>query len=585
MTPDGLYCDPAELDWSQPSGPRASAYGDVYFSAEDGLEETRAVFLRGCGLPEAWAGRRHYVVGELGFGTGLNALALWQLWRQTRPADGWLDLVTVEKHPLDRAAAARAFAAWPELSGLASRLLTQWPSRLRGPQRLVFPEDGFAITIFQDEVEAALSQMTRPVDAWFLDGFAPDRNAAMWSQAVFNQLGELSVPGTRVGTFTVAGFVRRGLAEAGFDVAKRPGFGRKRERLEAVWPGEAVDESLANVDGPVAVLGAGIAGASLVQALRRRGIETVLIDAHGVASGASGAPAGLLTPRLEKADRPHVRATLAAFDFARRLYDGRPGFHAEPVRRLPKDEREAERFAILADWMPDHLDWTGEALVMPGAGRFEPARLVADLVADAQCHRARIGRVEPLGSGIGLYDDAGACRFEVAHLVIAAGAGARRFYPDLQASAGQLAVFDGAPPDMPTAWGNYACEAPGGVLVGATHDRGDQVGPEDVAEAGFRASVAERMPGLALGPVQGRWQGVRAATPDRLPVAGRLSERVSILAGLGSRGFAHAPLLAEDLASELMGGVPALAQNGREALAPGRFAERRSRRAGQGAAG
>ena len=93
------------------------------------------------------------------------------------------------------------------------------------------------------------------------------------------------------------------------------------------------------------------------------------------------------------------------------------------------------------------------------------------------------------------------------------------------------------------------------------------------------------MPGLALGPVQGRWQGVRAATPDRLPVAGRLSERVSILAGLGSRGFAHAPLLAEDLASELMGGVPALAQTGREALAPGRFAERRSRRAGQGAAG
>jgi len=585
MTPDGLYCDPAELDWSQPSGPRASAYGDVYFSAEDGLEETRAVFLRGCGLPEAWAGRRHFVVGELGFGTGLNALALWQLWRQTRPKGGWLDFVTVEKHPLDRDAAARAFAAWPGLSDLATRLLAQWPNRLRGPQRLVFPEDGFAITVFHDEVEAALSQMIRPVDAWFLDGFAPDRNAAMWSQGVFNRLGELSAPGARVGTFTVAGFVRRGLAEAGFEVAKRPGFGRKRERLEAVWPGDAADQSPAGMDGPVAVLGAGIAGASLVHALRGRGFETLLIDANGVAGGASGAPAGLLTPRLEKADRPHVRATLAAFDFARRLYDGRPGFHAEPVRRLPKDEREAGRFAVLAAWMPDHLDWTGEALIMPCAGRFEPRKLVADLIGDAACHNVRITRTEKLGGGIGLLDSDDRCRFEVAHLVIAAGAGAQGFYPDLQPSAGQLAVFDGQAPDMPTAWGRYACAAPGGVLVGATHDRGEQVGPEDVAEAGFRAAVADRLPDLALGRVLERWQGVRAATPDRLPVGGRLSDHVSILAGLGSRGFAHAPLLAEDLVSELAGAVPALALSGREALAPGRFAERRSRRAGQGPVG
>lgn len=582
MTPDGLYCDPADLDWSQSSGPRARAYGDVYFSAEDGLEETRAVFLRGCGLPEAWAGRRHFCVGELGFGTGLNALALWQLWRQTRPADGWLDFVTVEKHPLDRDAAARAFAAWPELSDLAARLLTQWPTRLRGPQRLVFPDDNFTITVFHDEVEAALSQMTRPVDAWFLDGFAPDRNAEMWSQAVFNRLGELSKPGARVGTFTVAGFVRRGLAEAGFDVAKRPGFGRKRERLEAVWPGEAMDGNLPAVDGPVAVLGAGVAGASLVHALGNRGIETVLIDPNGIAGGASGAPAGLLTPRLEKADRPHVRATLAAFDFARRLYDGRPGFHAEPVRRLPKDDREAERFAVLATWMPDHLDWTGEALVMPSAGRFEPLKLVNDLIGTAVCHRVRIGRAEPLETGIRLYDVAGDCRFEVGHLVIAAGAGARHFYPDLQPSAGQLAVFEGAAPDMPTAWGNYACAAPGGVLVGATHDRGDKVGPVELAEAGFRESVADRMPGLSLGAVLERWQGVRAATPDRLPVVGRLGPRVSILTGLGSRGFAHAPLLAEELASQLSGGVPALALAGREALAPGRFAERRSRRAGAG---
>ncbi|OLF81305.1 hypothetical protein AWH62_01130 [Maricaulis sp. W15] len=581
MTPDGLYCQPALLDWSAESGPRARDYGDVYFSAEDGLEETRAVFLRACGLPDAWAGRRNYTVGELGFGTGLNALGLWQLWRETRPDDGWLDLVSIEKHPLDRASAARAFAAWPQLGELAGRLLAQWPSRLKGPQRLVFPEDRFAITIFQDEVEAALAQMDGPVDAWFLDGFAPDRNAAMWSQPVFNRIGELSAPGARIGTFTVAGFVRRGLAEAGFSVAKRPGFGRKRERLEAIWPGETVARSGLQAAGPVAVIGAGIAGASLVHALAARGIETVLIGAADAPGGASNAPAGLLTPRLEKADRPHVRATMAAFDFARRLYEGRDGFHAEPVIRLPRDAREAARFAVLADWLPDHLDWQDDRLVISCGGRFEPSRLVSGLIGACDRQDWQFGHHEAGGDGVRLFDRDGVCRLEAAHLVIAAGAASQAFHGDISPSAGQVAVFEGPAPASPVSWGHYACRAGDGVLVGATHLRGEAAAPDDEAEASFRTAIAERLPDLALGRVTERWSGVRASTPDRLPVAGMLGDRLSILSGFGSRGFAHAPLLAEDLVSRITGGASVLAADARVVLGPQRFAERRARKAGQ----
>ncbi|WP_291841630.1 tRNA (5-methylaminomethyl-2-thiouridine)(34)-methyltransferase MnmD [Maricaulis sp.] len=581
MTTDGLYCQPAVLDWSADGGPRASDYGDVYFSAEDGLEETRAVFLRACGLPEAWAGRRNYTVGELGFGTGLNALGLWQLWRDNRPADGWLDLVSIEKHPLDRTAAARAFAAWPQLAGLAGCLLAQWPSRLRGPQRLVFPEDRFAITVFQDEVEAALAQIEGPVDAWFLDGFAPDRNAAMWSQPVFDRIGALSAPGARIGTFTVAGFVRRGLAEAGFAVAKQPGFGRKRERLEAIWPGEAVARARPLEGGPVAVIGAGIAGASLTHALTARGIDTVLIDQPGAPGMASNAPAGLLTPRLEKADRPHVRATMAAFDFARRLYDGRDGFHADPVIRLPRDEREAARFAVLAAWLPDHLDWQGHQLLIRCGGRFEPSRLVAGLIGGCARQDWQFRRHEASADGVRLFDKDDVCRLEAAHLVIATGAGSAAVCSDVSASAGQVAVFEGRAPEAPVSWGHYACRAGAGVLVGATHVRGERAAPDEAAEAGFRQAVAARMPRLALGDVCERWSGVRASTPDRLPIVGALDQRVSILSGLGSRGFAHAPLLAEDLVSRLSGGASVLAMDGRVALAPQRFAQRRARKAGQ----
>ena len=65
----------ANLDWSRPGTPAATDFGDIYFSVDGGLEETRAVFLRGCGLPEAWHRRAVFTIAELGFGSGLNFLA------------------------------------------------------------------------------------------------------------------------------------------------------------------------------------------------------------------------------------------------------------------------------------------------------------------------------------------------------------------------------------------------------------------------------------------------------------------------------------------------------------------------------
>lgn len=578
MTGESLVCEPARLDWSEPSGPRAADYGDVYFSAEDGLEETRAVFLTGCGLPEAWQGRRHFVVGELGFGTGLNALALWQLWRETRPAGAWLDFVSVEKHPLSRDEAVRAFAAWPDLEPLTTRLLKQWPSRQKGVHRLVFPEDGFAITVIHDTVEAALADMDFRADAWFLDGFAPAKNDAMWSQDVLDQVGRLSAPGARIGTFTVAGHVRRGLQAAGFEVAKRPGFGRKRERLEAVFPGT----SAATMPPPrkVAIVGAGIAGASLARAFAGRGSEVVVFDAAGPAGGASGAPAGLLTPRLERADRPHVRATLAAFDYARRCYEGFDGFYTGGVVRLAKDEREAQRFAGIAALMDERVEWDGSVLQMHAAARIEPARIVARMLGDVPVCQARIASVSETDNEVLLVNADGETLCRADCVVFACGAGMTAWYPDISPSAGQVAVFAGEAPARPVTWGGYACAAPGGVLVGATHVAGEDAGPDEPAIAGFREAYARHFPSLKAGEVVQTWCGVRASTPDRLPVAGALGPRSFVLSGLGSRGFAHAPLLAEHVAALAHGHMPALPRSAAEAFDPARFEIRRQRRGG-----
>src|SRR6187402_3136202 len=114
---------PSPLVW-QDGQPRSRLFGDIYYSLEDGLAETRAVFLDGCGLPAAWAGRRRFVVGELGFGTGLNIAALLDLWRRERPPGGQLHIFSVEAHPIAAADADRALAHWPELADIAG-LLTQ----------------------------------------------------------------------------------------------------------------------------------------------------------------------------------------------------------------------------------------------------------------------------------------------------------------------------------------------------------------------------------------------------------------------------------------------------------------------------
>src|SRR5258708_387538 len=229
------------LSWSDDGQPRSRRYDDVYFSAQDGLAEARAVFLQGCGLPQAWDGRDRFVVGELGFGTGLNVLALIDLWARSRPPQARLHIFSIEAHPIAADDARRALGHWPELADLAARLTARWPGRARGVHRVEFADLGVILDVMVAEVAEALEAWSGRADAWFLDGFAPARNPAMWREEVLALVAARSAPGATAAAFTVAGQVRRGLAAAGFEVARAPGFGRKRERLTAVLPGATPD--------------------------------------------------------------------------------------------------------------------------------------------------------------------------------------------------------------------------------------------------------------------------------------------------------------------------------------------------------
>jgi tRNA 5-methylaminomethyl-2-thiouridine biosynthesis bifunctional protein len=220
------------LDWRD-GQPWSRRFDDRYFSSASGIDETRHVFLDGNRLAERFAalrGGQVLRIGETGFGTGLNFLCAWQLFEQEAPAGAGLDFHSVEGFPLDVEALRAALALWPELHGPAQALGAAWPGNAPGRHRLPFGRVQLLLDI--DDVAAALPRWAdRSIDAWFLDGFAPAKNPAMWAEPVLAEVARASRPGATFATYPSAGWVRRGLQRCGFEARRVPGFGRKREML------------------------------------------------------------------------------------------------------------------------------------------------------------------------------------------------------------------------------------------------------------------------------------------------------------------------------------------------------------------
>jgi tRNA 5-methylaminomethyl-2-thiouridine biosynthesis bifunctional protein len=542
---------PPALVWED-GVPRSSRFGDIYYSLEDGLAEARAVFLAGCGLPGAWAGRSHFTVGELGFGTGLNIAALLHLWRETREAGAHLHIFSIEAFPPSREDAARALAGWPELAEEANALLAAWPAGRRGFQRFDLAAWNATLDLAVMEVGPALEAWSGRADAWFLDGFSPALNPQMWSPEIMAAVAARSAPGGVAATFTVAGFVRRGLEAAGFTVAKQPGHGRKKQRLEAVLPGQAEDPPPRRI----AVIGAGIAGAALARAFEVEGVmATVFASQAQLAS--SGNPAALVTPALDAGGGARAALYSQAFARAVALYEALPDTVIARGAQLdvagPKD---GARFAAVAAqdlFDPGRLTLNDRGLWFEDGLVVRPAAVLAawtGAVVDAEV------QVLTRESGhwvLGLADGRREA-FDV--VIIAAGWGAHALTPDLplQPVRGQASWVTGmALTAATTGFGGYAIPMDGGVLFGATHDR-EVTGTEVRSEDHQRnlETLAKGQPDLAAAlagqPMEGR-AAIRVATPDRLPMAGQIEPGLFILTGLGSRGFTTAPLLAEYVAA------------------------------------
>lgn len=605
--------------------PCAATFDDVYFSKSGGLAEGDAVYLTGCGLPERWRGRARFAICELGFGSGLNALAVWRAWRATREPHAILHMYSIEAFPMARADVARALSAFPEIADLSQRLLARWPVRAYGAQRLWFPEDGFALTVLIGEAASALAALRGSFDAFFLDGFAPARNPCMWSADVMGEIARLSAPDARVATFSVAGKVRRNLESAGFEVARKPGFGGKRERLEAIRAPGASPAAIAAPYYPyasrdpkrVAIIGAGIAGAACARALTLRGVETVVLDAaRELGAGASGNPAGLVMPRLDRGGAL-AEFFLAAYLDAIATYEALGVLEPCGVIERAQDARAAQALAdLLADppLPEDGFARVGEDALHPRAGLVRPiAALQAMLKAGKLMLEADVAALEAAGDAWIVRAGDGRAVLKADAVVLACGAALKAFAPaaflPLQLTRGQIewGAVD-APPAHALTCGSYVAPFEGGVLFGATFEKIEA--PAQDSQRQNLAALAKIAPDIAARLDAGKLNSraaVRAATPDRAPVAGLLPDAeawlklnaaiakggegdansaqaahrgVYVLGGLGARGLTLAPILGERIAAEMFGEPQALSSTSLDLLHPARFLHRALKRGG-----
>lgn len=581
---------PERIEWLEDGtaggSPFSPRFGDRYRSELGGLDQAREVFLKGCGLPEAWRGQPQWTVLETGFGLGLNFLVTWAAWKADPQRPRLLHFVSTEAFPASADDVLRSAQTHPELIPFAEQLQAQLWGLLPGFHRLVFEGGHVLLTLCIGDAKAMLREQSFEADSVYLDGFSPQRNPDIWDLHTFKAVARCCRRGTRIATWTIARSVRDALAQSGFAVRKVPGIPPKRDNLQGefnpAWePKKAQPAPTRRAPSTCVVIGAGLAGAAVAASLARRGwLVTVLDAADAPAAGASGLPAGLLAPHVSPDDNPlsrlsrsGIRSTLqqagallqAGNDWAA---TGVLEHCVEHPRKLPE--------AWQRDWADAASDWTqpasagqlaqcglpadAPALWHSRAGWIRPASLVNAWLATPGVQwrgQSAVSRLKPAASGQWRALDAQGRELASAALVVLAAGHASRALAAgvdesgekggslaLQAIRGQVTwgqhqptTADALPPFPVNGNGSLvpAVPLPGAAdglawVMGSSFERDSEqpdIKPED--DLHNLGKLQDLLPGTARVLAEAfepgkahHWAGVRCATPTRLPMLGRL---------------------------------------------------------------
>ena len=610
----------AELDWEIVDDieiPISKQFGDVYFSKDNGLLETRHVFLNGNDLTERLSqlhDYQYFCVGETGFGTGLNILTLWQLWQQVRLDNhSHLHVVSVEKFPLNKADLIRALNVWTELKPLAEKLIQQYPLPIAGCHRLSFPEERFSIDLWLGDAQDIFPTIpkTQTVNAWFLDGFAPSCNPDMWQANVLDHMVRLSDFGTTFASFSVAGILKRGLKQHGIQISRPRGFGHKREMLKAIWLDTSQTETQSQdpettIAAPpksetskqrkIAIIGAGIAGLSSAWAFAQRGHQVTIYEQNEPLSGASGNPLALLNPKLCPIEQAHEHLMTLSWQHALNFYPQFKAFRPIQVQQIAL--KNADELSGLVEQYPENVltanttlecfpETEFPSLTLHQAGAVSPHQLRDEILqhANIRIEKVKISRLESTDSQVTLWQDQQKIAITDHAIVCCAKQSAELFenYPVLKPIRGQVSWVENSQRplalDQAYSYGGYCMQLDTAQLIlGASfypnRDDAEVLTEDHVHNYELIHNV---FPKYAQGlPSVDTWQGrasVRAQSLDYFPLVGKIQNlgQIYTFAGLGSKGFLFAPLCSEILAALILGELCPVPQSLLDKLNPQRF--------------
>ena len=587
---------PARLQWSEDGNRLVSLdYDDVYFQIGQGVEESRYVFLQHNNLPARFATGDipHFRLCEMGFGTGLNFLLTAQLFLDTAPADTTLTYVSIEKHPIERDMLQQLHAHWPALSALSAEMLAGYPPLIAGFHTIFLAGGRVRLILAFGDAADMLPQIAGPFDAWYLDGFTPRKNPAMWEESFFPLIAAKTAAGGTLSSFSVIGRMRHGLTAAGFKVQKVDGYGIKFSMTAAQFPGTAAPHHVNHV----IVIGAGIAGCSVARSLALRGVPVTLIDKHGApAMETSGNPLAVIYPKMTVEPTPMGMLYQHGFCFVRQWLRALHIDSFTPCGVLHKDTNadtalRHQKIMTRNTYPADYVTYdAAQGLFQPMAGFIPPVDFCQKLLHHPLVTMQQ-GNVQSLRRDKGQWHvKTDKATHTAAHVVIAAGTQAAGFtetdWLPLQSLRGQITIVKSTHASETLSHvichDGYVTPAINGThCIGATFQK-EPAGNTETRRTDDLENIQklqEHMPalGITAHDIIGNRAGYRMTTPDKLPVIGRAPDAekfietfaslrqggtgddlekpyidgLYIAAGFGAHGMTTAPLAGEMIAADI----------------------------------
>ncbi len=606
-------------------------FADIYHDPNV-LEEVDFVFHQGNQLLERWQQNQQaeqFTIGETGFGVGLNFLVTCQAWRRCQLKPKHLNFISTEQWLISPEQFKTFYSDKPTFRVFVKSLQQALSNRRVGFHHIEIAND-ISLYLLLGDATDCLKQLTAVVDAWFLDGFSPAKNPKMWSLPLFKQLARLSKTGSTVATYTAASQVRSNLQSAGFTVSKTAGFGGKRHRLIAQidelsdiiikggksWhvtpPANPQLKSQFKVQSKdqtqaLTVIGGGIAGLTVINAAKKMGFYTTLIDSQPQSTnsilhvGASGNPYALVMPYLTARSSAEALFYWRAFDYAKTFYQ-ESGYNPIGVTDLNKDKLfPIETFAALPD---DLITLRNGFTHYPSAGYVNNHILSEELkgaIDDFQCASVDSIQYDDQKNQWEILNKQGECIHRCSTLVVATGIYSLKLLPELsghlRARWGQTSLLTGthiAKNQLSATLAKGYCipvhkkQGSDEVLLGSDYQHLPASDWFKPAQNKHQSNVNNRNKWLHYdgfdfvksASLKADNAGIRATTSDHLPVCGPMIDNIQFkkdycdlhhgrhwqvypeakvqpnlytLTGLGSRGFTTAPLLANYLMTMISG--------------------------------